>query len=415
MSSQTDYKKYAVLYVDDEEQALKYFRKMLDKEFQILTAPGVPQAMEIMNAQAANVGVVITDQRMPGQLGVELLTQVRQKWPNIMRVLITAFSDIESAIAAVNAGSIFKYLTKPADFQTLRETLKAALDQFFGQAQKETLLQEKVSTLQRMVVADRVRSLAALAGGISHHLRNSMTAMTCFLEETSPAGDAAAAASADPYARDLWALAQKEREQLLGIVQKVGQTVVEPSVQFADQLDLLEMVQQGAKAALAPELDAARIAVNIPAGTARVSVDASMMTRLCKTLLAYAARLGAKDGKVTVTANANVPMWNTTGVQIFFRGEGPAWSDRDVSSLFTPFAFPAADPSDLGLDPLIAFFIAYHHGGDVLVHPAPPEGPGFELRLALDPKQVRRPELQDGLLQKLFSPFSNTNAIAPAA
>src|SRR5437764_11226834 len=134
MSSQTDYKKYAVLYVDDEEQALKYFRKMLDKEFQILTAPGVPQAMEIMNAQAANVGVVITDQRMPGQLGVELLTQVRQKWPNIMRVLITAFSDIESAIAAVNAGSIFKYLTKPADFQTLRETLKAALDQFFGQA-----------------------------------------------------------------------------------------------------------------------------------------------------------------------------------------------------------------------------------------------------------------------------------------
>ena len=70
-----------------------------------------------------------------------------------------------------------------------------------------------MSDLQRMIVADRVRSLAAMAGGISHHLRNSMTAMTCFLEEAGPAPSArlsAAAAASMPSCSDtLWALASK--------------------------------------------------------------------------------------------------------------------------------------------------------------------------------------------------------------
>ena len=52
-------------------------------------------------------------------------------------------------------------------------------------------------------------------------------------------------------------------------------------------------------------------------------------------------------------------------------GQGPTWNDRDVAAFFTPFAFPSTDPSDLGLDMLVAFYIAYHHGGDLLVHRRP--------------------------------------------
>src|SRR5207248_10094752 len=162
-----------------------------------------PQALEVLATQSQNIGIVITDQRMPGQQGVELLKQVRQKWPNMVRILITAFSELESAIEAVNSGAIFKYLTKPADLKTLREALSSSMQVFLTQVEKETLLREKMGTLQRMAVADRVRSLAALAAGISHHLRNSMTEMTCFLEE---AGDKAAAPSpsgVDAYANEL--------------------------------------------------------------------------------------------------------------------------------------------------------------------------------------------------------------------
>jgi len=118
-----DYRKYAVLYVDDEEQALKYFRKGMDKEFRVLTATSVAEACAILDREAATIGVVLTDQRMPGQLGVELLKRIKTQWPDIIRLLITAYSDIESAIESVNAGAISKYITKPADFRELKLTI----------------------------------------------------------------------------------------------------------------------------------------------------------------------------------------------------------------------------------------------------------------------------------------------------
>ena len=205
MNAKYDYKKYAILYVDDEEQALKYFRKAMDKEFTVLVATSVAEANAILDKGADKIGVVITDQRMPGALGVELLKRLRNQWPHIIRLLITAYSEIDDAIDAVNSGAIFKYVTKPADLKELRVTLTAAMELFLNQAERETLLRERLGVIQRMIVADRVRSLAAMAGGISHHLRNSMTAMSCFLEES---GAEAPAGKVDGYLAELWRLAQ---------------------------------------------------------------------------------------------------------------------------------------------------------------------------------------------------------------
>jgi len=85
------------------------------------------------------------------------------------------------------------------------------------------------------------------------------------------------------------------------------------------------------------------------------------------------------------------------------KGAGPNWTEGDVAACFTPFAFPEKDPSDLGLDLMTAFSNAYHHGGDLVVHASAPAGPGFELRLPENPADVRRPDLQDGLMQKLVT------------
>src|ERR1700759_757353 len=82
--------KFAVLYVDDEEKALNYFKKGLGKDFQVLIAANVAQANEILAREASRIGVVITDQRMPGQSGTDLLAQLRRESPNIVRVLVTA-------------------------------------------------------------------------------------------------------------------------------------------------------------------------------------------------------------------------------------------------------------------------------------------------------------------------------------
>ena len=186
--------KFAVLYVDDEEQALKYFRKGLEKDFRILTAADVAGALTILEQDASSIGVVITDQRMPGKSGVDLLSEIRQRWPAIVRILITAYTDVDSAIAAVNSGAVYKYITKPADFVLLRQILTEAMgvhrEAVFRDAMAQTLheLEEQRQATQeaeaarellhqRLVAASREAGRAEVATGILHNVGNVLNSM----------------------------------------------------------------------------------------------------------------------------------------------------------------------------------------------------------------------------------------------
>jgi len=409
MSTAYDYKKYAILYVDDEEQALKYFRKSMGKDFTVLVATSVAEANTILDQAADTIGVVITDQRMPGALGVELLKRLRTKWPHIIRLLITAYSEIDDAVAAVNAGAIYKYVTKPADLNELRITLTAAMELFLNQRERDTLLKERLSVIQRMIVADRVRSLAAMAGGISHHLRNSMTALTCFLEE------AAAAKSGDPatdprFTEQLWALAQKEREHLLQIIHRVAQTTTESNKNFADELSPNDLI---GKSITAAALGDRKVETKIGAPDGKIKLDSEGATIALQMLLKYVARLSDSSEPMTVAADSS-QVGEAPGIRFRVTAGSKPYTEEDVAAFFTPFAFPANDPSDLGVELLRAFSVAYQHGGDIIVNREPPSGPGFDLLLPLDPAQVKRPELQDGLLEKLFTHFES-NSPTPVA
>ena len=83
MSETTDITKYAVLYVDDEEQALKYFRRGFDKQFRILSAPNVAQAISLLEDPASAIGVVISDQKMPWPELFDAEAADNQKWNSI--------------------------------------------------------------------------------------------------------------------------------------------------------------------------------------------------------------------------------------------------------------------------------------------------------------------------------------------
>jgi nitrogen-specific signal transduction histidine kinase len=120
-------------------------------------------------------------------------------------------------------------------------------------------------------------------------------------------------------------------------------------------------------------------------------------------LTAYVAKHTKPDGKLTLAARGVVPLWNTTALQIFITGDGDAWTDKDLATLFVPFAFPESDPSERGLGLVSAFSIAHQHGGDIIVHRSSPPGPGFELLLPLDPAAVVHPDVKDHLVQMAFA------------
>src|SRR5262245_54910519 len=115
MQSLYDYKKFAILYVDDEEKSLKYFARALAEHFRIFTASSAAEGIKVLEEHKDEIGVLMTDQRMPGEKGTWLLEKARQLRPRVIRILATAYADMDAAIAAVNTGAIYKYITKPWD------------------------------------------------------------------------------------------------------------------------------------------------------------------------------------------------------------------------------------------------------------------------------------------------------------
>ncbi len=122
-----DPSQFSVLCVDDEANILSALRRMLVLEgFQVVTAESGALALELM--QKDQFHVLLTDLQMPGMTGVELLEKVREKWPDTMRLLLTGTADINSAVAAINQGEIYRYLTKPWIDAELVGVIKSAIE-----------------------------------------------------------------------------------------------------------------------------------------------------------------------------------------------------------------------------------------------------------------------------------------------
>jgi two-component system probable response regulator PhcQ len=177
-----DYKSYSVLYVDDEVISLKYFKANFEDRFRIMTAADASEAFRLFELHKDDIGILIADQRMPSMTGVELLEKVRQQRPKMIRMLATAYSDLDAAIAAVNTGAIYKYISKPWDIQEFEITLMRAMEFFIIQGERDALLREKISVLHQLMMTDRLISLGLLASGLSHHLRNALVAVRVFLD-----------------------------------------------------------------------------------------------------------------------------------------------------------------------------------------------------------------------------------------
>ncbi|WP_342116862.1 hybrid sensor histidine kinase/response regulator [Pseudoduganella sp. OTU4001] len=115
-----------VLYVDDEEMARKYFARAVENDFTVLTAPGVDEALEILRQPDSDIDVLVTDYRMPGRVGGDLLRQVERDYPHLVRILVTAYADKEVLLETINGGDIFRILEKPLDTATMRDALHLA-------------------------------------------------------------------------------------------------------------------------------------------------------------------------------------------------------------------------------------------------------------------------------------------------
>jgi two-component system response regulator HupR/HoxA len=115
-----------VLLVDDEPRSLEAMRRTLEDDFAILTAAGAGAARAHLQRQ--RIDVVLCDQRMPGLAGVEFLKEVRERWPDTVRIIISGYSDSEDIVAGINEAGIYRYLLKPWLPDHLLTTVREAVE-----------------------------------------------------------------------------------------------------------------------------------------------------------------------------------------------------------------------------------------------------------------------------------------------
>jgi two-component system, probable response regulator PhcQ len=396
MMQAQDYKQLGILYVDDEEISLKYFRKAFEKDFRVLTALSADEACGIIDKERSSLALIITDQRMPGKSGVELLSFARQRHPNVIRILTTAYSDLNSAIAAVNNGAIYKYIVKPWDINDLKLTLMRALDYFVLLQERDMLLREKLSVLQRIIIADRVRSLAVLAAGLAHHIRNSMTALNTFLELTPLHLKLEDNAKAPEYWSDLLTMARRESDRILKIVHDVSQSTIEPDYKFEDVVPasaITDTVTRECEANKVP------LTVNAAANLPSLQAHLPMLQRCFSVLVSRIAKHGSGQNKIQLEMGTD-KIGTAAGISIRLNGDGKPWSPDEVAALFTAFAPSAEDPQDIGVDLLSAFFVVHHHGGSITVNQS---APGFVVTLPQDSRTITQSSLATDCLEKLFA------------
>jgi two-component system probable response regulator PhcQ len=163
-----DYQSYAILFVDDEANTRKYFRRLFGQKFRILEAEDGVEALKVFLQHSAEIGIIVTDQRMPNETGVGFISKIAGDYPDIIKILSTAYSDIDAAIGSANEGGIFRYMTKPWDIPQLEVTLRRAMEFFTVKRERDALLGAKMQAMGNVLLSTCLAAfvLAPLCAGL---------------------------------------------------------------------------------------------------------------------------------------------------------------------------------------------------------------------------------------------------------
>ncbi len=161
-----------ILLVDDDANLLSGIQRNLRKQFDITTANGPGQALAALGTEGP-FAAIVSDFKMPLMNGVELMARAAAEWPDTVRILLTGEADTKAAIAAVNEGHIFRFLTKPCPLSSLSNTLLAAVRQYNTVVAEKVLL-EKTLNGSVEVLTEILGVMRPLAFSRANRIRNTV-------------------------------------------------------------------------------------------------------------------------------------------------------------------------------------------------------------------------------------------------
>lgn len=163
--------KKPLLIVDDEVEVLASLKSMFRRNYTVYTAHRAEEALALMREKP--VHVVVTDQRMPGMTGTDFLAKVSEEFPDVVRLMITGYADIESVIEAINRGHVYRYISKPWDPAELESMVRQAQEQY-------ELVDERKRLLRELQEANQLKT--AFITIASHELNTPLTIVLGMLD-----------------------------------------------------------------------------------------------------------------------------------------------------------------------------------------------------------------------------------------
>ncbi len=316
--------KHSILVVDDEIDNVEALERLFRPKYRVLKATSGDQGLGLLKGES--VSLIISDQRMPHMTGVEFLEKSVQSHPDAMRILLTGYTDIESVIAAINSGQIYRYLTKPWDPVDLLNTVDQAIERFELREQlkeKNIALEKALSELKTL---DESKNNFMIL--INHELKTPLTVILSFLQLLNDGS------------------LTEEQERAVGRIRQASErlkTLVE------DSLELVS-AETGLKKAKFKKLTTTQVLDAITSGfqdqassreqelkiedpELSFKGDRDILRSVLSRLLDNAIKFGEKKSEIVVGAQALSP----TGLKFFVTNRGkPIPSDR-LEKIMKPF------------------------------------------------------------------------------
>jgi two-component system probable response regulator PhcQ len=396
LNSNYNYRQFSVLFVDDEQQTAENFQEYFSDTFEIQIATSAEQGWELFQANPDKFAIVVTDQRMPGGSGTDLLEKVKASRPRVLRILATAYSDLEAAIKAVNTGAIYKYVTKPWDPPTFEINLMRGMEFFLVQRERDYLLHEKMSALQRLMMTDRLVSLGIFASGLNHHLRNSLSAVKTFLDL------APFKLQSENLDLNFYQTVQFQIDKIISLLQDVREIPEPPRLPLSDQVSV-DGTFQRVLAALASDFGAKSIQVDFKGGNPPPILGNQSMVEKAITLLLNDETVNMNEGGlIRISTGATPADALNPGIEIKISDNGPGMNISNLSCVFDPFFVRQNLPEQYGLNLLACFFLIHHHGGSITVEANSEGGVDYAIFLPQQPAEQTPRKDEREFLQRVF-------------
>lgn len=354
-----------VLFVDDEEKALKIFQRAFCDCFDVYTASSAADALETLAREGEHIGVVIADQRMPQRSGISMLSEVRHRYPGKIRLLTTAYTEVDTLVDAINEGAVYSFISKPWDLDKLRAEIFQAINSFSSASEQRALLDWRIEELRQAVLDEKAMEIGNVAVNLSHYVGNALFPVELLISKieadlTDQAGPLSEVEGRATYLDFL----KRIRTHISSTSRQISRLHEANEVLNERNLlsvDLVALCRQAIKKnAALMEGKGFQLHLHEPSEACLIHGDKERLKDFFNFLLAEEIVSLPQDSSVELRI---ARLAGKDAIEVCLEDHGPVPEGIAASQLLYPFNVRSGDPRQLGIFLVCAYFILRSHGG----------------------------------------------------